>query len=124
MIPVQDIDIHTDKAVFYKLHLVQPSSGSAFSTGPSSNPFSVEVLVYDSEFEPPYSSAIRFPQQFSKAEDAFEHGIIWVRGHTKVHSYAVNRINNPCNCEFLDKAGQATVLDRLGISPIHHVNGV
>lgn len=123
MTPIQDIDVHTDKAVFYKLHLVRPSHGSEFGVNSPAAPFSVEVFVYDSEFKPPYSSAVRFAKQFSAPDDAFQQGLSWVLGHAAAYGYAVNRINNPCNCEFLDKAAQAAVLSRLGISPEHHVNG-
>lgn len=123
MTAIQDVDIHADKSVFYKLHLVKPSHGSIFAVTTSVEPFSVEVFVYDSSFNPPYSSAVRFAQQFSAAESAFEHGLNWVLGHAKAYGYSISRINNPCNCEFLDKAGQAAVLNRLGISPEHQVNG-
>jgi hypothetical protein len=123
VIPIQDIDIHTDKSVFYKLNLIRPSHGSTFVAQTNNEPFSVEVLVYDSEFNPPYFSAIRFPKQFAVAEAAFEHGLRWILGHTKAHKYSINRINNPCNCEFLDKTSQATVLKNLAITATHQVNG-
>lgn len=123
MTPLQDIDIHSDNSVFYKLHLVSPH-GSSFAVPASAKLFSVEVLVYDSEFKPPYSSAIRFHEQFATAELAFEHGLKWVLGHATAYGYSCNRINNPCNCEFLSKADQSTVLNRLGISPLLQVNGV
>jgi hypothetical protein len=62
MIPLQEIDVHTDKNVFYKVHIIAPT-GQA--------PFSAEVLVYDSEFKPPFASVVSFHQYFQDAKAAF-----------------------------------------------------
>lgn len=115
MIPLQEVDIHTDKNVFYKLHLIAPTGAA---------PFSVEVLVYDSEFSPSFQSNVSFHQQFNDASDAFEHGLNWVQGYSAKHGYTVNRINNPCNCEFLQKPDQQSKVRSVGLSVQVEVNGV
>ena len=66
MIPLQEIDFHTDKKVFYKAHLVKPDGSSTFSA---------EVIVYDSEVQPPFSSVVSFHQQFQNAQAAFAHAL-------------------------------------------------
>lgn len=115
MIPLQEVDIHTDKNVFYKLHLIAPTGAA---------PFSVEVLVYDSEFTPPFQSNVSFHQQFQSASDAFAHALNWVKGYSTKHGYSVNRINNPCNCEFLPKRDQQSSVQSAGLSVQVEVNGV
>ncbi|QDX96293.1 hypothetical protein EGD00_02690 [Pectobacterium carotovorum subsp. carotovorum] len=114
MIPIQEVDIHTDKKVFYKLHLVAPTGAA---------PFSTEVLVYDSEFNPPFISRVTFHHQFQDSKAAFAHGLSWVEGYSKKHGYTVNRINNPCNCEFLSQADQQQSVQSVGLKIWVQVNG-
>lgn len=114
MIPLQDVDVHTDKQVFYKLHLVA-SSGAA--------PFWAEVLVYDSEFNPPFVSQVSFNQHFKNANDAFLHALNWVKGYSAKHGYSINRVNNPCNCEFLSRIDQQSIVDAVGLTLKVQVNG-
>lgn len=115
MIPLQEVNIHTDKNVFYKLHLITPTGAA---------PFSVEILVYDSEFNPPFESKVSFHQQFQCASDAFAHALNWVKRYSAKHGYSVERINNPCNCEFLSKTDQQSSVYSAGLSIQVEVNGV
>lgn len=114
MIPLQEIDIHTEKNVFFKVHLVAPTE---------SPPFSTEVLFYDSEFSPPFQSTVSFHRQFNTAKDAFTHALSWVKGYAAQHGYAINRINNPCNCEFLLRDDQQAVVNASNIALQVQVNG-
>lgn len=114
MIPLQEVDIHTDKKVFYKVHLVAPTGAA---------PFFTEVLVYDSEFVPPFQSNVSFHQQFNTANDAFTHSLNWVKGYSAKHGYTINRINNPCNCEFLSQQNQQGIVNAVGITLQVQVNG-
>lgn len=114
MIPLQEVDVHTDKKVFYKLHLVAPTGAA---------PFTAEVLVYDSEFNPAFASTVSFHQHFSSADDAFVHAINWVKGYSDAHGYTINRIDNPCNCEFLSQADQQQSIQRAGFTLQVQVNG-
>ncbi len=114
MIPLQEIDIHTDKKVFYKVHLVAPTGAA---------PFFTEVLVYDSEFSPPFQPNVAFHQQFNSASDAFTHAINWVISYCSKHEYAINRINNPCNCEFLPQAEQQRIVKAAGLLLQVQMNG-
>lgn len=114
MIPLQEVDIHTDKKVFFKLHLVAPTAAA---------PYSTEVLVYDAEFKPPFQSVVSFHQQFTTAKDAFTHALSWVKGYAAQHGYAINRINNPCNCEFLRQSEQQSIVNMVGITLQVQVNG-
>jgi hypothetical protein len=114
MVPIQEVDIHTDKNVFYKLHIVSPTGAA---------PFFIEVLVYDSEFNPPFASKVNFHQQFQDANAAFMHGFSWVSGYSKKHGYTVNRINNPYNCEFLSQTDQQKSVQNAGFTIQVQVNG-
>jgi hypothetical protein len=114
MVPIQEVDIHTDKKVFYKLHIVAPTGAA---------PFFTEVLVYDSEFNPPFASTVTFHQQFQDANAAFSHALSWVAGYSKKHGYTVSRIDNPCNCEFLSQADQQKSVNNSGFTIQVQVNG-
>lgn len=114
MIQLQEVDAHTDKKVFFKLHLVTPTGVA---------PFFVEILVYDSEFTPPFQSNVLFHQQFNGSKEAFEHGIRWVLNYSAKHEYAINRVNNPCNCEFLPQPDQQAIVNAAGLGLRVQVNG-
>lgn len=114
MIPLQEVDIHTNQNVFYKLHLIAPTGAA---------PFSVEVLLYDSEFDPPFQSHVSFSQQFQNASAAFTHALNWVQGYCAQHGYSIKRINNPCNCEFLQHADQQQIVEVAELSISVEVNG-
>lgn len=114
MIPVQEVNFHTDKKVFYKLHIIS-------STG--TTPFFAEVFVYDSEFDPPFTSTVNFHQNFQDSKAAFTHVLNWVKSYSQRHGYTVNLINNPCNCEFLSKADQQQSVQSAGLKIQVKVNG-
>ena len=114
MVPLQEVDIHTDKKVFYKVHLVAPTGAA---------PFFTEVLVYDSEFDPPFQSNVSFHQQFNGAKDAFTHALNWVKGYSTKHGYTIKRINNPCNCEFLSQQDRQATVQAAGFTIQVQVNG-
>jgi hypothetical protein len=114
MIPLQDIDLHTDKQVFYKLHVIAPTGHA---------PFAAEVLVYDSEFDPAFASTVSFNQTFSDSRSAFAHAFNWINGYSTKHGYTINRINNPCNCEFVSQADQQSVVQAKGLALTVQVNG-
>lgn len=114
MVPIQEVDFHTDKKVFYKLHIISPT-GTA--------PFFTEVFVYDSEFNPPFVSTVTFHQQFQDSKAAFAYALSWVDGYSKKHGYTVNQINNPCNCELLSQADQQQSVQSAGLKIQVKVNG-
>jgi len=114
MVPVQEVDIHTDKKVFLKVHLVRPYGSSVYSA---------EVIVYDSEYNPPFSSIVSFPEKSQSAHDAYERALKWCREYAAKHSYKILRVNNPCNAEFLDKGTQQSILNKLNINVLVEVNG-
>lgn len=114
MIPLQEIDVQTDKNVFYKLHLVAPTGGV---------PFFIEVFIYDSEFVPPFQSNVSFRQQFADATAAFAHALKWVKGYSATHGYNLSCINNPCNCEFLSQQEQQAIVNAAGLTLNVQVNG-
>ena len=115
MVPLQEIDVHTDRKAFFKLHIVSPTKAA---------PFIPEVLVYDQDFSPPYQMSVAFPQQFPTAPDAFEHALSWVITYCQRLSYKIIRINNPCNCEFLDHVpDQQAIVSRHGLAVQVEKNG-
>jgi len=122
MIPIQEIDLHTQNNVLYRVHLIGPSTDFVFSSS-RKNTFSVEILFYDSRTGQTSAWVIPFSEQFENPQSAFERGLGWVIGHANENGYTIDLVNNPCNCEFLDKQSQAQVFARFGIHPTHQVNG-
>jgi len=114
VIPIQEVDVHTDAKVSFRMHLVRPGSDG---------PFFTQIFVNDAQFEIPFSSSVQFHQQFDTAKEAFNHGLSWVRKYCVVHSYNISCINNPCNCELLRKPDQESVANQLGIYSPVQVNG-
>lgn len=115
MVPIQEVDFHTDKKVIYKLHIISPTGAA---------PFFTEVFVYDSEFNPPFASMVTFQQQFQDSKAAFTYVLYWVENYSKKQGYTVNRINNPCNCEFLSQADQQQSVQSAGLNIQVKVNEV
>lgn len=85
----KEIDIHTDREVLFKIRVQ-----SFGATGHSATPHcSVEVLVYDSEFTPPFASIVSFHQVFESIEGAFHHAMTWVRHYSRQHRYNISHID-------------------------------
>ena len=114
MTPLQEIDIHTDQELFFKLHLISPTKTA---------PFFAEVIVYDSAFEPPYHSNVAFHKQFDEPEDAFAHALSWSQAYNNLRKASIERINNPCNCEFLEQHEQQQIVKAAGEKVSVEVNG-
>lgn len=110
----QEVDVHTSKNVLYKAQIIRPTCSSAFYA---------EVVLHDSEFQPPFSSRATFLQQFQDEEAAYEHAISWVKEHAQKYGYPIDRINNPCNCEFIKIADQKVITERLGLNVPVQKNG-
>lgn len=114
MIPLQEIDIHTDKNVFYKIHLIHPYNASFYAA---------EILVYDAELDPPYHSTVNLTQQFQEPGVSFNSAIRWISNYSEAHGYTINRIDNPCNTEFLSRADQQNFVNDLGLQITVQENG-
>lgn len=85
----KEIDIHTDREVLFKIRVQ-----SFGATGHSATPHcSTEVLVYDSEFTPPFASIVSFHQVFDSIEGAFHHAMTWVRHYSRQHRYNISHID-------------------------------
>lgn len=113
VIPIQEIIISTDKGAQHTIHIIQPQPDT---------PFSSEVIVYDPQFHALYSSLVPIGASYSSAEEAFENAFKWVAGWLKAKGQAARKINNPCNCEFLDAAAQSGITQKHGISTQVQVN--
>jgi len=100
--------------VFYKAQIIRPTGSSSFYA---------EVVLHDSEFQPPFSSSITFRQQFQDEKAAYEQAISWVKGHAEKYGYPIVRINNPCNCEFVEIEDQETIVTKLGLNVPVQKNG-
>lgn len=102
MIQLQDIHIHTNTNVFYKLHLLGKNSLDKFTTN---------VSTYHLGFTNGLMS-IRFSNDsFTNAEDAFKNALQWVKKDSEQRCCTINRINNPCDCEFLSQQAQQNVVN-------------
>jgi hypothetical protein len=114
LIPLQEVDVHTSKNVFYKAQIIRPTGSSSFYA---------EVVLHDSEFQPPFSSSVTFRRQFQDEKAAYEQVISWVKGHTEKYGYPIDRINNPCNCEFIEIEDQKAIIGKLGLNVPVQKNG-
>ena len=114
MIPLQEVDVHTTKNVLYKAQIIRPSGSSSFYA---------EVVLHDSEFQPPFSSSVTFRQQFQDEKAAYQQVISWVQEHAQKYDYPIERINNPCNCEFIEIEDQKMITARLGLNVMVQKNG-
>lgn len=116
MIPLQEIDVHTNKKVLYKVHILALTENTTT--------FFTEVLVYDSDFEIPFQSNVVLRENFDSAKGAFEHALNWIYAYSNKHGYTITRINNPCNCEFLSKSYQQEIVNKKSLQLQVQVNGV
>ena len=69
MVPLQEVDVHTTKNVLYKAQIIRPTGSSSFYA---------EVVLHDSEFQPPFSSSVTFRQQFQDEKAAYQQVISWL----------------------------------------------
>lgn len=115
MTPVQEVDIHTTRNVIYKAQVIHPYGGKSYYA---------EVDLHDAEFFRPFSSRVKFHQAFPTAQEAYEYMLSWVFTHAQVHAYPLQHIDNPCNCEFIDKTDQEAIVRRFSLTLPVLVNGV
>ena len=114
MTPVQEVDVHTSKKVLYKGRLIQPYGSATYHA---------EIDLHDSEFQWPFSSRVSFHESFPDVQSAYERMLAWINGHSKVHTYPLEYVNNPCNCEFIKQPDQEAIVHKLGLSVPVRVNG-
>jgi hypothetical protein len=114
LIPLQEVDVHTTKNVLYKVQIIRPTGSSSFYA---------EVVLHDSEFQPPFSSSVTFRQEFQNEKAAYEQAISWVKEHARKYGYPIEQINNPCNCEFIEIEDQKIITARLGLNVTVQKNG-
>ncbi|WP_339021826.1 hypothetical protein [Aeromonas salmonicida] len=100
MIPFQEIDIYSDNKAIIKAHVVVTSQMTA----------SAEISIYDAS-QSNQCSPYQTIGQYSTAADAFEAIITASEKYFSRSGDVINRINNPCNTEFLDKAEQQKIVD-------------
>ncbi|MCQ8183084.1 hypothetical protein NP603_18355 [Methylomonas sp. SURF-1] len=107
MTPLQEIVVRTDRNAWLTLHIIKASSTS---------PFTAEVLVFEPAFNSQYSSLFIIPGSFNTANEAFLAAFKWVVQFCSTHQHSVTHINNPFNCEFLDKTAQQNIVNQQGVT--------
>lgn len=102
MIPIQEIDFFTDGNIKFSTHIIVPNSNS----------IGAEVIIYDPRVNTICSTLHTLGAQ-QDLEHAFEKICEFCINYAKGASLTVNRINNPCNTEFIDQTQQQNVVKNI-----------
>jgi len=111
MTPIQEVDIYSDNKIKISAHVVVPNSSTA----------SAEAVIYDPNYNDLYSS-YQTIGQFANPADAYEAIIKAAQKYISKSGGSINRINNPCNTEFVDQNTQQQILNKLSVSVTVEVN--
>ncbi len=111
MIPIQEIEIYTDGEIHFSAHVVVPNANNIGS----------EVTIYDPRISEIYSSYHAIGQ-FQDVDSAYEALIDFCKKYSSAASIEINRINNPCNTEFVEKINQQKIVSNSGLKITVEVN--
>ncbi|MEA3644223.1 MAG: hypothetical protein VBE63_30505 [Lamprobacter sp.] len=114
MIPIQEIDVYSNKGIKISAHLVVPSVGNNLSAA--------EVLVYDPVCNILYSDYQKLGQ-YEDPQTAFKSIIDFSKKYIEQSGGSVIRINNPNNTEFVDAQLQQKLVSALIPGLTVEVNG-
>lgn len=107
MIPIQEVDIYSDNNIKISARVIVPNKSIA----------AAEVVIYDQNYNYLYSSH-QTVGQYGSAKDAYEAIIDTSRKYISKTGGAINRINNPCNTEFVTKQEQQIIIDSKSIANV------
>lgn len=127
MIPLQEIEISTDKNISYYAHIEAHSEGKYFISEVVIH-CSLDPCKYSScghQFSPLLGSPGELANcpKFNTAKDAFIYALKWIIGDCAENNYTIEYINNPCNCEFLSRENQLAIVNDAGLKIPIRVNG-
>jgi len=111
MIPIQEIEIYTSGDIHFSTNIVVPTN---YNIG-------AEAIIYDPRISEIYSS-YHAVGQYKKVDDAYASIIDFCKKYSSAAGVSINRINNPCNTEFIDQATQQNIVTAAGLSISVEVN--
>lgn len=83
--------------------------------------FDAEVDIYHDSSNPMLSTYHAIGT-FSNAAEAFEEIISYCKGYAEGQDEKINRVNNPCNTEFLELTEQQNIVNKLSLELTVEVN--
>jgi len=113
MIPIQEVDIYSDNGIKISAHVVVPNPNNPIS--------GAEAVVYDPTFNTLYS-AYQTIGQHTDPKSAFKAIIEFSKKYIEKSGGKVDRVNNPCNTEFVNSTDQQTIVDTLSLNLTVEVN--
>lgn len=111
---LQEIYFYADKNVQFTCHIISTNNSA---------PFSAESLTYDPVVSPLYSSLHPIGNQYQTASQAYTEIVNYVSRYCSALSLQVQKIDNPCNAPFINKADQQAIINSSNISGTVLVNG-
>ena len=84
--------------------------------------FLAEVLYRVPEFSP-FSNVYSISTQYSDPDSAFKAAFVWTQGFVKKRGEAIIGIDNPCNCPFLSRQAQQSIVSAAGLNVAVFENG-
>lgn len=107
MIPIQEVDIYSDNNIKISAHVIAPNQSIA----------AAEVVIYDQNYNYLYSS-YQTIGQYGSVKEAYEAIIDASQKYISKSGGTINRINNPCNTEFVTKQEQQIIIDSKSIANV------
>lgn len=111
---LQEIYFYADKNVQFTCHIISTNNSA---------PFSAESLTFDPVFSSLYSSLHPIGNQYQTAIEAYTQIVNFVSKYCSALNLKIQRIDNPCNAPFINKADQQTIINASNISGTVLVNG-
>ena len=111
MIPIQEIDIYSDNDIKISARIVVPNDKVCVA----------EVIIYDPSHNELYG-AYQTIGQYSDPESAYKSIIKFGDKYIKKSHGNINRINNPCNTEFVGRSTQQNIVGKQSIGVTVEVN--
>ncbi len=111
MVPIQEIDIYTNNDIKFSAHIIVPHD----------SPVGAEVITYDPAINKFYSS-YQSVGKFKTSLEAFEEILLVCNKYASTNNGIINRLNNPCNTEFISKEQQDDILSSQNLSITADVN--
>lgn len=107
VIPIQEVDIYSDNKIKISAHVVVPNQSKA----------AAEVVIYDPNYNDLYSS-YQTIGQYNSAKEAYEAIIDASQKYISKSGGLINRINNPCNTEFVTQQEQQNIVNSKSIASV------
>ena len=104
MIPIQEVDIYSNNNIKISAHIIVSNPDSA----------SAELLIYDPKCNKNYSSYIKM-DQYKNASEVYKAVVDKSQEYIRKSDGIIQRINNPCNTEYINIEEQIKILKSISI---------